>query len=192
MDLMAHIQRYREVLELPDRALEKISGIGVNPDNLIDSPLSILVDVLKSESKIEEVKMLIESTGAQVLKDALKSGYLYGFLTAFYDPNDNDNPDYKAPSGPIPLDVVRGLLAEFGQQFIDEHLPQWSKYGNSWKPTPETPPYTAWTYLQGQPEYLYSISMLEYLSRPLKELVPLPVDNSVFVRLDQNKTPWSL
>lgn len=130
MDLMAHIQRYREVLELPDRALEKLTGTGVNPDSLIDSPLSILVDVLKSESKIESVKTLIESTGAQVLKDALKSGYLYGFLTAFYDPDDNDHPDYRSPSGPIPLDVVRGLLAEFGQQFLDDHLPQWSKYGN--------------------------------------------------------------
>jgi len=163
LDLMDVIDRYKEVLLLIQRKKEKEGNNAVPKDRLIDSPLKVLVNVLKLETKLTFMRDVVTSTCTDFLtrKFAEKDT---AFLSIFQDPSDGapDYPDYRPHPGAPSLAGIRAYVASHGQEFVSEHLPKWGKYAAAMFVEPGDSPRTVpWNYMIAQPDYLYSMAAFD-------------------------------
>jgi hypothetical protein len=156
------VQRYSELEELPKRADQKLRKEIIPSKNLIESPLDVLIKVLKSETTLEYAKAVVLDVGDDVFKKLVASKD--ASLGAILEEEPLENPKYRAYKAPIPLWLVKGLVHEFGEQYLKECLPKWGRNSTYIGVEPnEKPSFEFFNYLQYQPQYLYSIGYLESL-----------------------------
>jgi len=159
--LAEEIDRYKEITQIISRKTEKEKG--VSPLGLrLDSPLKVLINVLKIESKLDYMRRVVMTTGVKfVLTRAFseKSTALFSIL----DPDHKaDYPDLVTHPGAPSLAGVQAYVRSHGEDFVREHLPKWGKYAAAMFQAPSLHPrYDPWTYLMAQPDYLYSMSMFD-------------------------------
>ena len=168
VSLVDVIDRYKEVLDISTRAHEKVAGSFLpNSRNLVDSPLSVLVKILKAESNLDYMRGVVVSAATESITKAFQRGDT-AFYSIFEPESDSQKsdwyPGYRGPSGPPPLDRIRAYISEFGEDFVSKALPKWGKYaGAMFKEPSEIPEFTPWNPYMAQPEYLYSIGVYDYL-----------------------------
>jgi len=113
--LMDHIARYREKQELPARTNDKVAKVVIPSKNLIESPLRVLVDILKSESKLEDMRAIMLSAGVDVSK-------IVSYLSATAIGGVEDNPGYTTPRNPPTLGLIREMMSVHGEEYILKFL----------------------------------------------------------------------
>jgi len=162
LDLMDIIDRYREVLKLLHRKDEKEANRLPDKRNLVDSPLKVLVNVLKSESRLDYMRGVVLNTGTEILTRIFTEN-----STAFYSifdsrPEGQEYPDYRPHPGAPSLEGIRSYVRSHGKEFVSEHLPKWGRYAAAMFEEPrEVPKYYPWNYMVAQPDYLYCIGMFD-------------------------------
>jgi hypothetical protein len=174
MDLLDLIDRYCEQTELLSRAGSKLAREELPLRNLVENPLEILKRVLKSDSRIEEMRRIVISSGIEVITKIFARGDTPDLS---YLPEDEDNPGYRKPWTPYPLDVVNRLIQDHGEAFVLEHLPKWGSYAGPAFGKNGEPEFIPFNIYKGQPDYLYAISRLDK-SRLLLDSLSSEVDNS--------------
>jgi hypothetical protein len=129
MSFMDIIEAYREVTSIIERANTKLSKEEIPSKNLIESPLKVLVSVLKSESRLESMRATVLSAGTEFFTKAF-AGSETSFYGIFGNPEDSEfeyYPGYKRPAV-VPLRGIRAYIMSHGEEFVKEHLPKWGKY----------------------------------------------------------------
>lgn len=172
MDLMDHIDRYREATEISDRARKKLAREDIPSKNLIENPLEVLRRVLKSESNIESMRQVVISAGVEVITKIFAGNDTASY--SIFNQEAEDNPGYRAPRS-VPLEGIKSYIRSHGEEFVQKHLPQWGHMaGYMFKEPGDQPEFIPFNYLQGQPDYLYSISIFDALvnlDSPMQDLL---------------------
>jgi hypothetical protein len=164
LKLMDHIDRYQELLILPQRALKKIRLESVPVRSLQDSPLKILIHILKAESRMDYMRGVVLNTGVEVITKIFAENRT-AFYSIFDQPNDSslrDHPDLKPHPGAIPIERIRAFVKLHGESFFKAHFPKWGRHAASmFKEPSDLPEYNHWNIYMAQPEYLYSMGFFD-------------------------------
>jgi len=161
MDLIDIIDRYQEVLKLLQRKSEKEANKLPDKRNLIDSPLKILIQVLKSESRLDYMRSVVLTTGTEVLT-RIFTGKDTSFYSIFDPDASPDYPDLRPHAGAPSLAGITSYVNSHGQEFVSKHLPKWGRYAAAMFEEPPTiPKFNPWNMYMAQPDYLYCIGMFD-------------------------------
>jgi hypothetical protein len=168
MNLLDVIARYKEITEIWGRAYKKLADrMDKNPapaKNLIENPLEVLLQILKSETNIAYMRGVVLSTGIQAVQRLIQQGG--STLESIFSPEKDvvDKTDWNTGLAPAPLEKIRAYISEFGEEFVLTHLPKWGNYaGMMFKEPLDVPMKEPYNIFIGQPSYLYAISALDYI-----------------------------
>lgn len=167
MNLLDIIARYKEITDIVARTYKKLEDRASDAPpskNLIENPLEVLLQIMKSETNIAYMRDVVLSTGTQAVQRLIQQGG--SALGAIFSPEKDvvDKTGWNTGLAPAPLDRIRAYISEFGEEFVKTHLPKWGNYAGMMFKEPldiKTPePYNLFI---GQPSYLYAIASLDYI-----------------------------
>lgn len=123
LEFIDDIQRYKERQDLPTRTQAKLAKEVVPSKNLVESPLSVLVEILKSESRLQDMRETVISAGVEVITKIFASSNT-SLLSIFGNPSETeDNPGYIKPKT-IPRGAIEAYIRSHGEEFVATHLPK--------------------------------------------------------------------
>jgi len=174
MKLLDEVDRYREIIDLPQRTQDKLAKVETPSRNLIESPLDVLKRIMRSDKEIETMRQVVVSTGIELITKMFARNDSSALRAMLLNYSNEEETDYglKRPAGPPPLAAIKALIQEKGESFVLTHLPKWGQYAAAMfgKPQDGPPEKLPWTPLMAQPDYLYAIGYLVYLNG--KEYIP--------------------